>query len=162
MKKNSIIGYTIAIFSGLLIVGSAFFSLTMMLVTGQFKQGNSLFDYFFGGVKAVEGMNLPIIVYGVAIMMAVVCIVFALIGLICTIRGKRSKLLLTMERIASLLCFIAIILSLITLGLHIATQTYEGVNIMGIGLLVALLGSLLLIEGMFLVRVRETKKSEEN
>ncbi len=153
MKKNSYIGYTISLISGLVIIASAFLSLVMTSSAGTLSQGQSLFEYimnFSGGYESMFSVSL--VFYIIAIVLALVEIVCAVVGLILTARSKESRVFLLIERIISLVAFVCIIISFILLGIHLLSIEAEYSNFTGLGIVLGILGSLLLIEGMFLVR----------
>lgn len=160
MKKNSVIGYILAIVSGLILVGSAFLSLTMISLTGNLEQQNSLFDYFFGGAEHTGTMSVVVILYAIGIILAVLCLLCAVVGLIFALKSKFPKTLLLIVRILSLCAFVAVIIGLVLLGVYLATISAIYSNFIGLGIMLAVLGSLLLIEGTFLVRVKTVEKKD--
>lgn len=164
MKKNSYIGYSISLISGIMIIASAFLSLVMTSSAGTLSQGKSLFDYimnFSGGYEAM--LSASIVFYIIAIVLAVVEIVCAVVGLIMTAKSKESRTFLLIERIISLVAFVCIIISFVLLGVHLLSIEAEYFNFTGLGIVLGILGSLLLIEGIFFVRkpARVEKRTEE-
>ena len=165
MKKNCYIGYAISIVSGLIIIASAFLSLTMTSETGHLIQGESLFNILLGGITpASQTMSIAIVFYVIGIALALVEIVCGVVGLILTANNKHSGIYLLIERIVSLVAVLAVIISFIMIGVDLLAIESTAYNFTGFGIVLAILGALLLIEGIFLVRkpkAEEDSKSEE-
>lgn len=163
MKKNCYIGYAISIVSGLIVIASAFLSLTMTSETGNLIQGESLFNILINGITpASQTMSIAIIFYIVAIALAFVEIVCGVIGLILTSMDKHSGIYLWIERIVSLVAFLAVIISFILIGMDLLAIESTAYNFTGFGIVLAILGALLLIEGIFFVRKPKTESSDED
>ena len=163
MKKNCFIGYGISIVSGLIIIASAFLSLTMTSEVGSLVQGESLFNILMNGiVPATQTMSIAIVFYCVGIALALVEIICGVVGIILTANDKHSGVYLLIERIVSLVAFLAVIISFILIGVDLLAIESTAYNFTGFGIVLAILGTLLLIEGIFLVRnpARE-KKSDD-
>lgn len=160
MKKNSFIGYSIAIISGILLVCSALLSLTMTSSSGEIIQGSPLFSYLTITVGN-QMLSLSIVFYIISIAFGLVNIICAIIGLIFTAKGTSSKVFLLVQRIVSLLSFLSIIISFIFLGIYLSRIESTEYNFMGFGILVAILATLLSIGGIFLVRAKEPTNIKE-
>lgn len=160
MKKNSFIGYSIAIVSGLIMIASAFLSLTMVSETGSLVQGQSLFEALknLGSIDSTL-YTVSIIMYLIGVGFACVELICGIIGMIMSANDKYSKVLLLIERVISVLAFLCVVISLCVLGGYLAGIEATGYNFTGFGILLAVLGSLLLVDGFFIVR---TKKIEKN
>lgn len=153
MKKNCYIGYAISIISGLIIIASAFLSLTMTSETGNLIQGESLFNILIGGITpATQTMSVAIVFYVIGIALALVEIICGVVGLILTAKDKHSGIYLLIERIVSLLAFLCVIISFILIGVDLLAIESTAYNFTGFGIVLAILGALLLIEGIFFVR----------
>ena len=153
MKKNCYIGYAISLVSGLIIIASAFLSLTMTSSTGNLIQGESLFNIMLNSFGTLtQTMNVAIVFYVIAIALAFVEIVCAVIGIIFTAKDKYFKVFLLIERIISLLAFLCVMISFILIGIDLLAIESTAYNFTGFGIVLAILGALLLIEGIFLVR----------
>ncbi len=147
MKKNCYIGYAISLVSGLIIIASAFLSLTMKSETGNLVQGESLFNLILSGQ-----ISTAVVFYMIGIILGFAMIVLAVIGLIFTAKDKYFKILLLIERIMSLVAFVCIMISFIIIGMDLLAIESTAYNFTGFGIVLAILGVLLLIEGVFLVR----------
>ena len=163
MKKNSYIGYTLSLISGLVVIASAFLSLIMTSSVGVLSQGDSLFNYLINSTGSYDPtFNAALVLYVGAIALALILVICSVIGLIMTSMTKHSKIFLLIQRVVSLLAFVFIIISFILLGLHLLSIEAEYFNFTGLGIVVGILGSLLLVEGIFLVRnpARERKSDD--
>ncbi len=163
MKKNCYIGYAISIVSGLIIIASAFLSLTMTSETGMLIQGESLFNILINGIApATQTMSVAIVFYCVGIALALVEIICGVVGLILTATDKHSGIYLLIERIVSLVAFLAVIISFILIGVDLLAIESTAYNFTGFGIVLAILGTLLLIEGIFFVRKPKVEESNSN
>jgi len=163
MKKNSYIGYSIALVSGLIVIASAFLSLIMTSSVGVLSQGDSLFTYLMNSTGSYDPtFNAALVLYVGAIALALVLVVCSVVGLIMTSMTKHSKIFLLIQRIASLLSFVLIIISFILLGVHLLSIEAEYFNFTGLGIVAGILGSLLVIEGVFLVRNPLREKNSDD
>lgn len=163
MKKNCYIGYAISIVSGLIVIASAFLSLTMTSETGNLVQGESLFNILINGIMpASQTMSVAIVFYIIAISLAFVEVVCGVVGLILTSMDKHSGIYLLIERFISLLAFLAVIISFIMIGVDLLAIESTAYNFTGFGIVLAILGVLLLIEGIFFVRKPKTESSDED
>jgi len=164
MKKNSYIGYSISLISGLIIIASAFLPLTMTSLTGNITQGASVYDILFNSFNALtQTMSVAVVLFAIAIVLAVVEVICAIIGLIVTAKNKYFKAFLIVERVIGLLAFLCAIISFILLGIDLLAIESISYNFVGFGIVTAILGTLLLIEGIFLVRkpLPDGKKKDE-
>ena len=91
MKKNTFIGYIIAMVSSLIMVGSMFLSLTMMQDAGVLKQGESAFNLLLGG-SLNSTMGTVVVLYVIAVALALVNFVCAIVGMVLASKGKFSKI----------------------------------------------------------------------
>ena len=161
MGKKHYLGYFVAIISGLAIIGSAFLSLTMISSLGQLSQGGSLFSEILDFSTADMGKKVAMIFYLVAVLFAFVEIVYAIVGLIFAKLGKQFRVNVTIQRIFGLLVFLLIVVMFVVLGTYLSVVEKEYYQYNGLGTLVAILASLLLVQGEFSVRKAQKKKVEQ-
>jgi len=163
MKKNCFIGYGISIASGLIILASAFLSLTMTSDLGNLVQGESLFNILIKGITpATQTMSIAIVFYCIGIALAFVEIVCGVVGLILTAKNKHSGIYLLIERIVSLVAFLVVIIAFILIGVDLLAIESTAYNFTGFGIVLAILGTLLLIEGIFFVRKPKVEEKDSN
>lgn len=161
MKKNSFIGYSIAIVSGIIMIASAFLSLTMISETGSLEQGQSLFEALKNLSSGYSTLYLvSVIMYLIGVVFAVIELICGIVGIIMTANNKYSKVFLIIERVISVLAFLCIVISLCVLGAYLAEIEATGYNFTGFGILLAVLGSLLLVDGFFIVRTKKVEKED--
>ena len=164
MKKSCILGYSISILGGILMIASAFLSLTMTSFAGVLTQGDSLFVYLTSGLAGYSSLfSTAIVFYSIAIVLSVVAIICSVILLVMSIINKYNVIFLLILRILTLFVFMSILIALMLLGFYVSTIEAELFNFIGIGISVAVLASLLIVMGTFFARAKQkTNDKDEN
>ena len=109
-----------------------------------------------------SGLKTSLVLYLLALIFAVVEIIYAAIALIFVSKGKVFKVNLLIQRILSCLTFVFAIAMFVTLGLHLSTIESTAYNFNGIGTFVLVLASLVLIEAEFMVRKDVSRRSKDD